>query len=232
MIDTQKHVNPQCATRLFLQVNSVIVPTKVLSDPTELETTLQSTLLQQAAVAVAAASNGFHFAPNGAVPVPVLVGPALQSALEWFTDVPSATACCGQPFPFRTRSRIVCAKQDPSSYNDDGHGTARLRARCAQLSLDVVTGHWRLAHSRDAVFLQDDGRERRPRRHVGRRHQRTNSSNGAQPVPDDELDDSRRSSTRLQWTRSSNGHSHAASRGRRELSDADAVFLHHYRMRG
>lgn len=45
-------------------MNSVIVPTKVLSDPLELEQTLQSGLLQQqqaAVAAVAANSNGFAF---------------------------------------------------------------------------------------------------------------------------------------------------------------------------
>lgn len=50
----------------FFQINSVIVPTKVLSDPLELESTLQSNLFQQqqsaaavAAAAAAAASNGY-----------------------------------------------------------------------------------------------------------------------------------------------------------------------------
>lgn len=46
---------------VHLQVNSAIVPTKVLSDPMELERTLQSGLLQ-----TAAASNGFAFDPAAA----------------------------------------------------------------------------------------------------------------------------------------------------------------------
>ena len=50
---------PRC--RLFSQVNSAVVPTKVLSDPMELERTLQSGLMQSAA---AAATNGrFPFDP-------------------------------------------------------------------------------------------------------------------------------------------------------------------------
>ena len=47
---------------IFFQVNSAIVPTKVLSDPMELERTLQSGLLQSAA----AATNGFAFDPAAA----------------------------------------------------------------------------------------------------------------------------------------------------------------------
>ena len=50
------------ASLSFLQVNSAIVPTKVLSDPMELERTLQSGLLQSAA----AATNGFAFDPAAA----------------------------------------------------------------------------------------------------------------------------------------------------------------------
>ena len=47
----------------FFQINSAIVPTKILTDPEELDRALQSGIQQQAA---AAAVNGFAFDPaNG-----------------------------------------------------------------------------------------------------------------------------------------------------------------------
>ena len=48
-------------------INSAIVPTKVLSDPMELERTLQSGLLQSAAAAAAAVGNGFDFNQQAAI---------------------------------------------------------------------------------------------------------------------------------------------------------------------